>query len=606
MPIRLGIVSLLFISAIYATDPYCGAYTPAMKLEWLARQARDLEFRSYAAQPHVARKGSRALAVSNFIDTYVGAKMASDGVIPAPPSGDAEFLRRIMLDLTGRIPTPEVLDAFLANDNPNKRNDLIESLLASEAYVDRWSLYYRDLFQVTSRYYQFIPPEGRNKFNDYLRDFIQKDRPYNQVAREIIAAEGTGHEYGPVNYISRGYQNGDPIQDTFDTITDRTTVRFLGFKSECISCHDGRRHLEEINLFLTRQRRTDFWRMSAFFSRLDLRILQLDSFSRQFSFLAKDRNSGGYSAIVRADNPGPRPLRYGGPYEPKFILTGETAKSGDWRKEFGRLATEHRQFARATVNYLWAAMFSQGIVDPPDNWDLDRLDPANPPRAPFTIQPSHPELLERLADEFIRSNYSIKTMLRLMAQSQSYQISSRYDGTWKPEYERYFARRIVRRLGPEELFDAISTATLTETPMYNLLDDSPVYYAAKLLDPTEPRDNFSVRNFLSQFGRGDYWDIPAVRSSNVLQSLYLMNDNTLNFRTFPNRDGGRPNRVTQILSSRMSDDEAIQLLFKSTLTRPASADEINIVKAQRKGTKDQWLADLQWALLNKLDFLFNF
>lgn len=603
---RLVATVLLSLITLQGADPYCGAYTPALKLEWLASQARERAFQSYHAKSHVALKGTKTLDSNNFIDTFISSKMAADGVVPAAQSKDAEFLRRVMLDLTGRIPTPEALDSFLASDRPDKRNELIESLLGSEAYVDRWSLFYRDLFQVTSRYYQFIPPEGRNKFGDYLRDFVAKDRPYNLVAREIIASEGMGHEYGPVNYLVRAYQNGDPIQDTYDTLTDRTTVRFLGFKTECVSCHDGRRHLEEINLFLTRQRRTDFWKMSAFFSRLDLRFLLLDSYSRQFSLLAKDRNSGGYNSIVRADNPGPRPLRHGGPYEPKFILTGETAKSGDWRKELGRMATDNRQFARASVNYLWAAMFTQGIVDPPDNWDMDRIDPNNPPRSPFTLQPSHPELLEKLADEFIRSNYSIRSMLRLMAQSQAYQLSSRYEGEWRPEYERYFARRIVRRLGPEELFDAISSATQTETPMYNFPQDEPVYFATKLLDPSEPRENGSVRNFLLQFGRGDYWDSPSSRASTVLQSLYLMNDNTVNFRTFPNRDGGRPNRVTQILSSRMTDDEAIQILFKATLSRPATSEEMATVKTLRKGTRDSWLPDLQWALINKLDFLFNY
>ncbi len=606
MRISIAVLGFFWVLVLHAADPYCGAYSPSLRQEWLASQARDQAFRLYAAKPHKALTSSKTLDVNNFIDTFISSKMAADGVVPAPDSSDAEFLRRVSLDLNGRIPTPERVEAFLKNDNPNKRNDLIEELLASDAYVDRWSLYYRDLFQVTSKYYQFISPEGRNRFNEFLRDFIVRDRPYSQVAREIISAEGTGHEYGPINYFARGYQNGDPIQDTYDTLTDRTTVRFLGFKTECISCHDGRRHLEEINLFLTRQRRTDFWRMSAFFSRMEMRFITLDSFNRQFSLLAVDRSSGGYNSILSNSNPGPRPLRYGGPYEPRFILGGALPKTGEWRKEFGRIVTEDRQFARATVNYLWAALFTQGIVDPPDNWDMDRIDPKNPPRAPFMLQPSNPELLEALAAEFIKSNYSIKTMLRLMAQSKSYQLSSRYEGTWRPEYERYFARHIVRRLGSEEIFDAVSAATLTPTPMYNFGVDEPVMFAAKLLDPTEPRENFSVRNFLSQFGRGDYWDNPQTTGSTVLQSLYLMNDNTVNFRTFPNRDGGRPNRVTEILSSRMPDDDAIQLLFRATLSRPATGEEVGIVKAQRKGTRDQWLTDLQWALLNKLDFLFNY
>ncbi len=606
MILRLGTVTLVLVSILPAADPYCGAYTPAMRRDWADLQSRDRDFRQFSLRQRSDVKLSRPLAANNFVDTFIAAKLDADSVTPAPPTTDAEFLRRISLDLTGRIPTPEKVEQFIASDNPNKRNELIEDLLASEAYVDRWSLYFRDKFQITSRYYNFIAPEGRNRFDQYLRDFLARDRPYNLVAQEIISAEGVGSEYGPVNYITRGYQNGDPIQDTYDTLTDRTTVRFLGFKTECVSCHDGRRHLEEINLFLARQKRTDFWRMSAFFARADLRFVSLDAFNRQASLVIKDRSGGGYNSIISNNNPGPRPFRYGGPYEPKFILSGAQPRNGEWRKEFGRFVTEDRQFARATVNYLWAALFTQGIVDPPDNWDMDRQDPKNPPKAPFTIQPSHPELLEELATEFIRSNYSLKSILRLLAQSNSYQLSSRYDGAWRPEYERYFARHIVRRLGPEEILDAVSSATLTETPMFNFGQDQPVYTASRLLDPTEPRENFTVRNFLSQFGRGDYWDNLHSTNSTVLQSLYLMNDNVVNFRTFPNRDGGRPNRVAAILSSRISDDDAVQLLFRSTLSRPASAEEAAIVKAQRRGLRDQWLTDLQWALLNKLDFLFNY
>ncbi len=593
---------LLAATLFAASDPFCPRYPETQ---------RNLDQASLARQQAFVRlrpQGKRRLAIArrNLIDDYIFGKMEADGVEPAPLATDPEFLRRVSLDLSGRIPSIERAEAFLASEDPQKRAQFVEELLKSDDYVERWSLFYRDLFEVTTRYYNYVSPQGRNRFNQFLHDFLRKDRSYAQVAREIISAEGDSHESGPVNFVGRAIQQGDPTQDTWDTLTDRTTVRFLGMKTECVSCHDGRRHLEEINLFLTAQRRTDFWRMSAFYSRTNIQNVALDAFFRQTRNLVTDRSTGAYFAFVDPNAPGPRPPRVGGPYEPRFILNGEFPRSGDWRKELARLVTEDRQFARASVNYLWAAVFGQGIVDPVDGWDLKRIDPQYPPPAPWTLQPSHPELIEALATEFIKSNYSVKQLLRLMVSSNAYQLSSRYPGTWRPEYERYFARYGARRLEAEMVHDSMALATNTATPMNVEGLADPVRWAIQLPDPSEPRDDFNTRNFLTQFGRGDYWNIPKSRKSTVLQVLFLMNDNGVNFRTFPNRDGGRTTRVAEILQSGVDDTTAIRRLFLATLTRFPTADEFATINRNKKGARDQWLADLQWALLNKVEFLFNY
>lgn len=597
----------LAVTPVFAADPSCSRYSEAERHRDEVSRAREQELAKFRALAKPAARVRRAAVERrNLIDEQIFGKMESDGVEPAPLASDAEFLRRVTLDLTGRIPTVERAEAFLASDSPNKRAQLIDELLKSDGYVERWALFYRDLFEITTRYYNYVSPQGRNRFDQFLHDFLRQDRSYAQVAREMIAAEGDSHESGPVNFVGRAIQQGDPLQDTWDTLTDRTTVRFLGMKTECVSCHDGRRHLEEINLFLTAQRRTDFWRMSAFFSRTNIQNVPLDAFFRQTRNLVTDRLTGAYFAFVDPNSPGPRPPRLGGPYEPRFMLNGATPRSGEWRKEFGRLITEDRQFARASVNYLWAAVFGQGIVDPVDGWDLARIDPKNPPPAPFTVQPSHPELMEALAGEFIKSNYSVKQLLRLMVESSAYQLSSQYPGTWRPEYERYFARYGARRLEAEFVYDAMAVATNTETLMNVEGLALPARSAVQLPDPSEPRDDFGVRSFLTQFGRGDYWNIPKSRKSTVLQVLFLMNDNGVNFRTFANRDGGRTTRVAEILQAGLDDKSAIRRLFLATLSRFPTDEEVAAVERNRKGPRDQWLADLQWALLNKVEFLFNY
>jgi len=385
-------------------------------------------------------------------------------------------------------------------------------------------------------------------------------------------------------------------------LADNNTVTFLGLKTICVSCHDGRGHLEQINLFLAPKKRTDFWGMSAFLSRMNMTEEPVDTFFRQERSIIADRSTGDYTSWVDPNNPGPRPARYGGPYSPVFMLTGDIAQTGQYRSELARLIVANRQFARAAVNYLWSAMFTVGIVDPPGQWDIARIDPNNPPPAPWTIQPTNPDLIEALATVFLNSNYSIKHMIRLMANSQAYQLSSNYGSGFQPVYDTYFARHITRRLRAEEIYDAVAQATMTAIPMNLEGYSTPVYYAGQLPDPTEPRNDYTIFNFLQNFGRGDWWNNPRNSTSTMVQALFMMNDYSVNYRTFT----GRSTRVDYVLGQNMSDTDAINNLFFASLSRYPTADEMTVLQQNRGiGTRDQWLTDIQWALLNKLDFLFN-
>ncbi|PWU06716.1 MAG: hypothetical protein C5B51_11700 [Terriglobia bacterium] len=607
---RQGLCLLIALSSLLvaAGDTDCPAYPSSQRVADAQRRDRARQFASFSAQAHARHTPLAATAVpasANFIDDFVFGRMAADGVTPAQPASDADFLRRVSLDLTGRIPAPERVDAFLQDSDPAKRARLIDDLMASEAFVDNWTLFYANLFQVTSNYYNYISINGRNKFNGYLREFIQNDRSYRDVARELISAAGDATAIGPVNFSVRSYQQGDPIQDSWDNLTDAITVAFLGTKTICISCHDGRAHLEQINLFLSTHKRNQFWQQAAFLSRTQFDILPLDAFHQQMRSIVADRSTGGYSAVVNANNPGQRPARFGGPYTPAYIYTGEAPKADAWRSELARIVTNDRQFARAAVNYLWHHMFTVGIVEPPDGWDLARIDPANPPADGY-VQPANPALIEALATEFIQSNYSVRHMLRLMAASNAYQLSSNYDGGWNPAYEPYFAKHFSRRLSAEELYDAISDATMTTVPLFVAGYDQPVYHAGQLPDPTEPRSNGQVQNFLANFGRGNYWTVARNSNSSLLQVLYLMNDFFINYRTFGTGNGSWDTRVALLMQSTPDDKSAVRQLFLASLGRPPSDAEAAVaMKGRATLSRDQWLSDVQWALLNKLDFLFN-
>ena len=162
------------------------------------------------------------------------------------------------------------------------------------------------------------------------------------------------------------------------------------------------------------------------------------------------------------------------------------------------------------------------------------------------------------------------------------------------------------RLSAEELYDALITATQTEVPMYIHGFAEPIYYAGQLPDPMEPRSDGNIRNFLTQFGRGDWWTIPRKSSPSLLQVLYLMNSYVNVSRSLPNGAQGSNTRIARLSQAAITEDEAIDELFLATLSRTPTKTEQDLLDRLRKGNRDQWLSDVQWSLINKLDFIFNY
>lgn len=605
-----GIVFVLSAAPpLSAQDLHCLVYTDAARRADQAAILRQREFQEFRRTHKNLRTRLPATANNpraNFIDEFIFGAIESDRIPVARMTDDYEFLRRAMLDLTGRIPSASQVDAFVNDSTAGKRTALVNQLIGSPEFVDKWTTWFGDLFQVTSNYYNLIGIASRNNFYRYLRDFVQRDRPYNTFVTELITASGDSLTNAPANYAVRAYQVGDPVQDTLDTFSYNITTTFLGVQTQCISCHNGRGHLEAINSYLAPKKRPDFWGQAAFYSNVSYQQVATTAFGSSNHLIIEDRPGSGYTAQVPASNPGQRPPRYGGPYKPVYLFDGSRPKTTNWRAEAARFITNDRQFARAAVNYLWAAFFNMGIVDPPNNWDLARVDPNNPPDS-MPLQISNPGLLEALTTEFINSGYSVRHIIQLIATSNTYQISSQPPDGWKDVYDSYFAKHLSRRLTAEEIYDAVITATATQTPMYIEGFDTPLYYAMQLPDPSEPKTDNNIRYFLSQFGRPDWFNTPRTATSTILQVLFLMNDNQVNARTFASRAGSRSTRVATLLASSLSQDEMIRQLFLSTIGRPPTAAENAALQRNRPAELlEDWLADVQWALLNKIDFLFNY
>jgi len=539
------------------------------------------------------------LPVVNFIDTQIGAKLAANDIAPAAIAGDEEFLRRVTLDLTGVIPTSADVLTFLADTRSDKRARKIDALLNSDAFNDRWTMWFGDLvqnvqFATNSREYYI----GKNAYYSWIRASIQAGKPYDVMVRELLAAEGDSFVTGGANYVVRQIQRNGPPQDTLDNLAAHSAEKFLGIPMLCISCHSGGGHLELVNSWLREKKREDFWKMAAFFSRTSVRGQRYadpanpNANANIIKYNVGSNPNGSYLLNTTDGNKTPRAASPGQPdfVTPAFITTGETPKPGEpYRVAYGRMLTADRQFARATVNYLWKEMFGRGLVEPLNAFDLSKL----------ATQPSHPALLEALADELMAKNYSLREYLRTIALSNTYQLSAFYAG--KQPDDAYFARRSPRRLSAEVLFDAVASATSVPAQFRVQGLNTPVENALQLPDPLDSR-RVGASVFIDTFGRGNRDDVLRTNDSAISQSLALMNDPVLTTRV----KRANNSMVQKILASTSDPGAVTDQLYLSTLSRRPTAQERQIATGYLKGgALTERTEDLQFVLLNSLEFLFN-
>ena len=557
----------------------------------------------------------------NYVDDEILGKMSADGVAPAPLASDAEFLRRVTIDLTGRIPDAATVSAFLADPAGDKRSRMIDTLLASDAFGDRWTFYYDQLFQNTAfassgRLY----PQGRNALHAYFQDAVRSHKPWDVMAREIIAATGVNTSVGQANYVVRQIQTNGPIQDTYDNLASSTATAFLGMNAVfCTSCHNGAGHLDAINLWGSTVRRQDFWGMSAFYSRAT--SPRSGTTNANYYYTVGERPAGNYPLNTTTGNKTDRTAAYYTTIppgltsiNPAYLRTplapagGAPANGEGFRQALGRLVTGDPQFARAAVNDLWKELFTLGIVEPANAFDPMRQDPANPPPGSWTIQPTHPNLLTRLANDFAAHGYDLRYILGIMARSSAYQLSSDYPGTWSETMTPYFARHFARRLTSEEVFDAITRATGVGASIPVSGGQPNVAWAMQLPDVQEPGGGSVVGNFLNGFLRGDRDADARSNEFSISQALLMLNDTTVTNRIKAAAPGSA---VQRVVAANATPAQIVSSLYVSTLARNPSAAElaagVALFASPPNGeSKAQVAEDLQFTLLNKLDFLYNY
>ena len=573
--------------------------------------------------------GSRTYAfdqdhAAGSIDSYIFADFKKNKITPAAPTTDWEFIRRVTLDLTGRIPAPDRVLSFVADTSTDKRTQLIDELLAKPEWVDKWTMYFGDLYHNTDsrpstglrRY-----PDGRNAFYKYIYDSLAANKPYNRMATEMITARtGNSYEDGASNFILNGFMSGGPAQDSMDLMSSAVFETFMGMAHvNCLMCHNGRGHVDTLSLWAANVTRYQAWQLASFFSRTNAATVRVDpAAANPYYWSILENRPTDYALNTTTGN---RPARVAPSgcragqacyyVPPQYILNGDTPKAGeDYRTALARNITSDFQFARATVNYLWAYFFGRGIVDPPETFDPSRLDPDNPPPAPWTLQPSNAALLNALAQHFVASGYDLQALMREITSSDTYQLSSRYEGEWNVAWEPYFARKFVRRLWGEEIHDAVAQSSAT-FPSYELVGFTDkgfpkVSYAMQLPDVAGNRINDgNAANLLDAFIRGNRDDQPRKSEGSILQAMNLMNNPFILNRTHAT---GTVSSLLVNLNQVRENSDLVNILYLHILSRYPTPEEMAKSRSlpASGAARTAAIGDLVWSLYNKVDFIFNY
>ncbi|HEY7450023.1 MAG TPA: DUF1549 domain-containing protein [Vicinamibacterales bacterium] len=558
----------------------------------------------------------------NYIDEHIFGRMERDRIPHTGLASDEEFLRRVYLDATGLLPEPQTVREFLASKDPNKRDRLIDSLIGTDEFGEQWAWLWADLLQTHNA-----------GFSYWFKRGLMLDRPYNEMAKEILSAgvmkaSGSNPVWAvtsePLHVSARALVATDPENyfvlnrlDFMDAMAIGFGRTFLGINMDCISCHDGARHLEPLNLYLTGKKRSEFHQQAAFWARLNMAPLNMTTGNA----VLNDANPG---YVTNADAPyhtaaESRFPRDGKTYEPAFILTGEKPRPGlDPRKELARLMTSHIQFSRATVNIVWGRLMTVGFVEPYDGFDLARLDPDKPPPQGWALQPTNPWLLEAMAKDFQAHNYSLHHLIKSIMKSSAYQLSAQFPGEWKDAYAPYYARRFARVISGPEVADNL--AHVTGVPYdFNWAGKGTkrVKQLSSPIDVNPPQrvggvndlggegtiEGNSIRALMQSFFQSTR-ETPALLTNrpSAVQAMLMMTAPTVIDRIATKPDS----RLQRLLASSKTDPELVEELFLSTLSRRPNPQEIEVAtKILQEGDRRQRAEDLQWALVNTVEFLLN-
>lgn len=554
----------------------------------------------------------------NLVDRNIFGVLRERGITPAARSNDYEFLRRVSLDLTGRVPTTARLTAFAADPDPAKRAKAIDELLATAEWVDRWTMFFGDLYRNTdivraTNTNRFA--DGREAFHKWIKDSLAANTPYSEMASTLIAAQGqNSFELGELNWqVGNRIANG-PAQDMFDQMASTTADTFLGVSHfNCIMCHNGRGHVDTLSLWGRRASRAEAYGFAAYFSQAALAQVRAVPGVNYFYWNLNFNPRGAYTLGTTTGNRPARtqfgPSRTVAPEYPFIKDNAVPVAAGEnWREAAARSVVNDPLFSKATVNYLWRELMVRGLVEPVNQLDPARLDPDNPPPDPWTLQPTNARLLKELGDYFAANKFDLKAVMRLITNSEAYQLSARYEGEWNPSWDTLHARRLVRRLSAEELHDAIaqtSNVPVNITFGINSNDRTQTRTVNWAMQTPAPNARGGSAGFLNIFYPGDREDNERRRDGSDQQALALMNNNFVMTRARASGAGPTASLLRQVLN--LDAQQMVDTLFLTVLSRyPDETERAAAVSALNNGNRGQQAENLLWTLYNKVDFTFNY
>ncbi|WZO97073.1 DUF1549 and DUF1553 domain-containing protein [Isosphaeraceae bacterium EP7] len=505
-------------------------------------------------------------AEKNFVDALVFSNLKQVGVPPSPVSEDATFLRRVSLDIAGRLPTVEETTAFLSSTESDKRDRLIESLLSSPDYADyfanKWTALLRnkrdDTSDITANF----------AFHSWVRDGLLANKPYDQMVRELLAATGTIADNPAVAWYKRVLEPQQQLEDVAQL--------FLGVRMQCAQCHH---HPFE------RWSQNDYYSLGAFFSRVGRKPTSTRGEDVIFHKRGMAQLENKKTKIpVKPAVLGGQALAIGQDEDPRLKLA-------DWMSD-----KSNPFFAKSLVNRYWKHFFKRGLVEPED--DIRETNPA-----------TNPELLDALANHFVASGYDLKAVVRVITQSQTYQLSAMpnaSNGIDRQNFSHYYPKR----LQAEVLLDALDRLTGSVTDFADL---PPGTRAISLPDNSYNRSS----PFLQVFGRPEgasVCECERVQSPSLAQSLHLMN--AADVKSKLNTPGGRADLLSK---SNKPESEKVRELYLAAYSREPRAEEIKVAEAylakvrvdsqgnpiEPERAKRDAYEDLLWAIINTKEYLYN-
>lgn len=507
----------------------------------------------------------------NFVDESVFKKLKRIGLPPSDIADDATFIRRVTLDLVGRLPDANETTIFLADKSATKRDALVDRLLASGDYADYFANFWGALLRnqrssINGRTEPYM--RGTFAFHSWIRDSLASNKPYDQFAREVLAASGDISQNPPVAWYRQVKTAQNQLEDAAQL--------FLGLRLQCAQCHH---HPYE------KWSQADYYSFGAFFSQVSRKPGSQPGEELVFA------KRGAPTMANKKNNIALKPAGLG--EKPLEIPADEDARHAlaDWLSK-----KDNTFFAHSLVNRYWKHFFNRGLVEPED--DMRETNP-----------PVNPELLDALAKSFIESGFDLKKLVRTIVTSSTYQLSAipnSHNAGDKQNFSRYYPKR----LSAEVLFDAINTVTKSEANWANLPAGT---RAVQLPDNSYNSSSY----FLQVFGRPDSASACACERSqdaSLAQSLHLLNSKDIQAKLTAEK--GRA--AILAADEKRNDEVKVNELYLWAFSRQAESSEATTAKEHiekkvtkatdadtKKKAKREAYEDIVWALVSSKEFLFN-